>query len=186
MEVSRIRALRGPNFWSRLTAIEAVVTCAGDEADLDRMPGFVTRLRARFPEMKPLRPLGHKDPISVAHAIEAIALGLQAAAGCPVAFGHTATTPEPNVFQVVFQYSEEPVGRRALELAEALCQAALNDSPFDIKRGVVESGLTQRLSELEGAPSNRFLAILKNNLKNIRFWRGRCVAKSDRATRCGL
>ena len=138
MEVSRIRALRGPNFWSRLTAIEAIVTCAGDEADLDRMPGFVTRLRARFPEMKPLRPLGHKDPISVAHAIEAIALGLQAAAGCPVAFGQTTATPEANVFQVVFQYTEEPVGRRALELAEGLCQAALNDSPFDVKQALHE------------------------------------------------
>jgi len=138
MEVSRIRALRGPNLWSRQTAIEAVVTCAGVEADLDQMPGFVTRLRARFPEIKPLRPFGHKDPITVAHAIEAIALGLQAAAGCPVAFGQTTSTAEQNVFQIVFQYTEEPVGRRALELAESLCQAALNDSPFDIKHALTE------------------------------------------------
>ena len=27
MEVSRIRALRGPNLWSRHTAIEAIVAC---------------------------------------------------------------------------------------------------------------------------------------------------------------
>ena len=138
MEVSRIRALRGPNVWSRLTAIEAVVTCTGHEADLDQMPSFVTRLRARFPEMKPLRPLGHKDPITVAHALEAIALGLQAAAGCPVSFGQTAATPEHNVFQIVFQYSEEAVGRRALELAESLCQAALDDQAFDIKLALAE------------------------------------------------
>ena len=138
MEVSRIRALRGPNLWSRLTAIEAVVTCAGLEADLDLMPSFVTRLRARFPEMKPLRPLGHKDPITVAHALEAIALGLQAAAGCTVSFGQTTATPEHNVFQMVFQYSEEPVGRRALELAKSLCQAALDDQAFDIKQALAE------------------------------------------------
>ena len=138
MEVSRIRALRGPNLWSRHTAIEAVVTCMGDEADLDRIPGFITRLRARFPEIKPLRPLGHKDPISVAHALEAIALGLQATAGCPVAFGQTNSTAERNTFQIVFQYTEEPVGRRALELAESLCQAALNDSPFDIKQALTD------------------------------------------------
>lgn len=138
MEVSRIRALRGPNLWSRQTAIEAVVTCTGDEADLDQMPGFVTRLRARFPDIKPLRPFGHKDPITVAHAIEAIALGLQASAGCPVAFGQTISTSEQNVFQIVFQYTEEPVGRRALELAESLCQAALDDSPFDIKQALTE------------------------------------------------
>ena len=132
MEVSRIRALRGPNLWTRLTAIEAVVTCTELEADLDKIPAFLTRLRARFPDVKPLRPFGHKDPITMAHALEAVGLGLQAAAGCPVAFGQTISTPEKNVFQVVFQYTEEPVGRLALEFAEALCMAALNDEPFDI------------------------------------------------------
>ncbi len=133
MEVSRIRALRGPNLWSKHTAIEAVVTCSGAEADLDQIPDFVTRLRARFPDVKPLRPFGHKEPISVAHALEAVGLGLQAAAGCPVAFGRTIATPEAGVFQIVFQYTEEPVGRLAMDLAEALCLAALNDEPFDIK-----------------------------------------------------
>lgn len=133
MEVSRIRALRGPNLWSKHTAIEAVVTCEGPEADLDQIPEFVTRLRARFPDVKPLRPFGHKEPISVAHALEAVGLGLQAAAGCPVAFGRTIATPEAGVFQIVFQYTEEPVGRLAMDLAEALCLAALNDEPFDIK-----------------------------------------------------
>jgi cyanophycin synthetase len=133
MEVSRIRALRGPNLWSKHTAIEAVVTCVGPEADLDQIPEFVTRLRARFPDVKPLRPFGHKEPISVAHALEAVGLGLQAAAGCPVAFGRTIATPEPGVYQIVFQYTEEPVGRLAMDLAEALCLAALSDEPFDIK-----------------------------------------------------
>lgn len=138
MEVSRIRALRGPNLWSRHTAIEAVVTCEGPEADLDQMPGFLTRLRARFPDIKPLRPFGHKEPITVAHAIEAISLGLQAAAGCQVSFGQTTATPEPGVFQIVFQYTEEPVGRRAIDMAQALCLAAINDSPFDITQALTE------------------------------------------------
>ena len=79
MEVSRIRALRGPNLWTRLTAIEAVVTCTEQEANLDQIPGFLTQLRARFPDVKPLRPFGHKDPITMAHALEAVGLGLQAA-----------------------------------------------------------------------------------------------------------
>jgi cyanophycin synthetase len=143
MEVSRIRALRGPNLWTRLTAIEAVVTCTAREADLDQIPGFLTQLRARFPDVKPLRPFGHKDPITMAHALEAVSLGLQAAAGCPVAFGQTMSTPEPGVFQIVFQFTEEPVGRLALELAEALCIAALNDQPIDIVQAL------SRLRELD-------------------------------------
>ena len=132
MEVSRIRALRGPNLWSGHTAIEAVVTCEGVECDLDQIPDFSTRLRARLPDVRALRPLGHKDPLSMAHAIEAVALGLQAAAGCPVAFGQTISTPEAGVFQVVVEYSEEAVGRLALTLAESLCLAALNNEGFDI------------------------------------------------------
>ncbi|MEN9590223.1 MAG: hypothetical protein RLZZ481_2009, partial [Pseudomonadota bacterium] len=131
MEVSRIRALRGPNFWTRLTALEVVVTCTEREADLDQLPNFLIHLRALFPDIKPLRPFGHKDPITLAHALEAVGLGLQAAAGCPVAFGQTMSTPEQGVYQVVFQYTEEPVGRLALELAEALCLAALNAESFD-------------------------------------------------------
>jgi len=138
MEVSRVRALRGPNLWSRHTAIEAIVLCEGDEADLDRMPSFLTRLRARFPEIKPLRPLGHKEPITVAHALEAIAIGMQAAAGCEVSFGQTNATPEPGIFQIVFQYTEEPVGRLTLELAQTLCQAALADTPFDIGQALAQ------------------------------------------------
>ena len=35
MEVSRIRALRGPNLWTRHTAVEALVRCEGDELDLE-------------------------------------------------------------------------------------------------------------------------------------------------------
>ena len=143
MEVSRIRALRGPNFWTRLTAIEAVVTCTGHEADLDQIPEFLTRLRARFPDVKPLRPFGHKDPITMAHALEAVSLGLQASAGCPVAFGQTVVTNEPGVFQVIVQFTEEPVGRLALDLAEALCIAALKDEPFEITQALA------RLRELD-------------------------------------
>ena len=56
MEVSRIRALRGPNLWSRHTAIEAIVTCAENERDINLLPGFETRLRERFPEIDLLQP----------------------------------------------------------------------------------------------------------------------------------
>jgi hypothetical protein len=43
MEVTRIRALRGPNLWSRHTAIEAVVTCDAAERDLRATPAFEQR-----------------------------------------------------------------------------------------------------------------------------------------------
>ena len=49
MEVSRIRALRGPNLWTRETAIEAIVTLTPGETRVDELPGFEGRLRARLP-----------------------------------------------------------------------------------------------------------------------------------------
>ncbi|MBY4895574.1 cyanophycin synthetase [Cupriavidus sp. AU9028] len=132
MQVSRIRALRGPNLWCRHTAIEAIVACPDDACSIANLPGFEERLRARFPDIGPLHPDDQPTEVSLAHALECAALRLQAAAGCPVTFSRTAQTIEPGIYQVVVQYSEEEVGRLALELAEQLCAAARNDTPFDL------------------------------------------------------
>ncbi|HZV53432.1 MAG TPA: cyanophycin synthetase [Rhodocyclaceae bacterium] len=143
MEVSRIRALRGPNLWSRHTAIEAIVACTEAEQTIGDISGFEDRLRARFPEIGFLTPTSHAEEISMAHALEFAALGLQAQAGCPVTFSRTTATLEPGIYQVVVEYSEEAVGRLAFELAEALCRAAVEDEPFDT------IGALARLRELD-------------------------------------
>ena len=78
MDVSRIRALRGPNLWSRQTAIEAVVACEPFERTLKTLPGFEDRLRKLFPSLGALRPAGRPDHISLAHVLEAATLALQA------------------------------------------------------------------------------------------------------------
>ena len=132
MEVSRIRALRGPNLWSRHTAIEAIVRCSEEECTLGNIPGFETRLRDRFPEIALLQPTVSSEIVSMAHALEFAALGLQAQAGCPVTFSRTAQTVDTGVYQVVVEYSEEQVGRLAFDLARELCQAAVDDTPFDL------------------------------------------------------
>ncbi|HWP21022.1 MAG TPA: cyanophycin synthetase [Burkholderiaceae bacterium] len=143
MEVSRLRALRGPNLWSRHTAIEAVVACAEAERRLESMPGFEARLRALFPEIGTLRPLGGDGAVSMAHALMQAALALQAQAGCPVTFSRCTQTVEPGVYQVVVEYSEEPVGRLAFTLAESLIRAAAEDGAFDL------AGALARLRELD-------------------------------------
>ena len=132
MEVTRIRALRGPNLWSHHTAIQAVVTCAPAQWDVADMQGFETRLRARFPEISPFQPIGHADTVPLARVLELATLGLQAQAGCPVTFSCTKPTLEAGVYQVVVEYSEEAVGRLALELAQNLCHSALDDTLFDL------------------------------------------------------
>lgn len=144
MEVSRIRALRGPNLWSRHTSIEAIVTCLQAERCLLRsLSGFETRLRQLFPAIGPIESHRPPDPVSLAHALEATTLALQVAAGCPVTFSRTTETVEAGIYQVVVEYSEEAVGRLAIAEAEKLCLAALHDQPFDVEEAV------SRLRELD-------------------------------------
>jgi cyanophycin synthetase len=138
MEISRIRALRGPNLWSRHTSIEAVVSCSPAERDISALPTFEPRLRQRFPEIKFQEAAAADVPVSVAHALEAAALCLQAQAGCPVTFSLVAHTVEAGTYQAVVEYSEEDVGRLAFELAEALCRSALDDTPFDLDAALAQ------------------------------------------------
>jgi len=118
--------------WSHHTAIQSVVSCTPQEASIATMAGFEARLRERFPEISPLQPTGHDDSIPMAHVLELAALGLQAQAGCPVTFSCTTATVDAHVYQVVVEYSQEAVGRLALDLAQALCRAAAEDTPFDL------------------------------------------------------
>ncbi|GAB2815866.1 cyanophycin synthetase [Comamonas piscis] len=131
MQLSRTRALRGPNLWTRSTAIETIVRCEDSEQRYSTIPGFEEKLRARFPNIAPLQPHGADQALSLAHVLEVAALSLQAQAGCPVTFSRTHVTTEPGTYQVVVEYTEEAVGKLAMEKAEALIQATLSDSPFD-------------------------------------------------------
>ena len=142
MEVSRVRALRGPNLWSHHTSVEAIVACTPEEESIAALPGFETRLRSRFPQLGQLQPLGHEedalDPVPLAEVLEIVALALQAEAGCPVTFSRTTATVEPGIYQVVVEYSEEDVGRLALDLARRLIDAARNDAPFDLQAALTQ------------------------------------------------
>jgi cyanophycin synthetase len=127
MNILNIRALRGPNLWGLHTAIQALVSCSPDELYLDQLPGFEDRLRERFPQIT-----SFQSGATLVSALELAALGLQAQVGCLVAFSRSVAVPDPGVHQVIVEYTEEAVGRLAVELALELCTAALNDLPFDL------------------------------------------------------
>ncbi|WP_395823558.1 cyanophycin synthetase [Collimonas sp.] len=143
MDVSRIRVLRGPNLWSRHTAIEAIVSCNEAERAIAGIAGFEARLRERFPQIGFLQPSGKNEMVSMAHTLEAAALGLQSEAGCPVTFSRTVPTTEAGVYQVIVEYTEEDVGKLAFQLAQELCLAAQQDKPFDL------AGALSTLRELD-------------------------------------
>jgi cyanophycin synthetase len=138
MEVSRIRALRGPNLWSRNTAVQAVVHCTPQECAIEAGSPLARRLRERLPAAVVVRAVGNVDPIPLARWLEKLTLALQAQAGCPVSFSHMAPAAQPGVYQVVVEYTEEKVGLRAFEHAQHLLAAAAADAPFDTEAVVAE------------------------------------------------
>ncbi len=119
-------------------AIEAVVACSDTERAVGQMAGFEARLRALFPAIGALHPETGGGDVSLAHVLQTAALALQAQAGCPVTFARTTATSDVGVYQVVVEYSEEAVGRKAFEYAQQLIEAALGNGSFDANAVIAE------------------------------------------------
>jgi len=138
LTIERIRALRGPNLWSRHTALELLVKVAGEPPPRKPLPAYEARLRALFPGIGKQWAQHLVKPGTLAEVLEIAVLALQSAAGCRVSFSRTQTTTDPGTYQVVVEYSEEPVGRLAVHHAQALLNAATNDLPFDTEAAIAE------------------------------------------------
>ena len=80
MELRRIRALRGPNRWSRHTALEILVACDEKERSLEAFPGLEQRLRERFPDLPEPSAAEGGDDVTMADVLEITLLALQAGA----------------------------------------------------------------------------------------------------------
>ena len=70
MKIERIRALRGPNLWSKNTSIEALVYCEEDERLYDRFASIEMRARSALPGIGSLRATGFEQSnIALAHIL---------------------------------------------------------------------------------------------------------------------
>lgn len=160
MQTLRIRALRGPNLWSRKTAILVNVQCSPQECDIAQLPGFAARLRALFPAVgTPTSEDG--SPVSLAHVLQFAAAVLQQEAGVAIGFSRTVPTSEAGVFQVIVEYKEEDVGRQAVSDALALIDAALHERPFDAAAAIAalrEKDEHERLGPSTGSIAQAALA----------------------------
>jgi cyanophycin synthetase len=131
MDITRIRALRGPNLWTRHTALEAVVQVSDDERSTDRTPALEAALRKHLPARPALRD-ADGAPASLPRVLAQVASTLQSQAGCPVDFVAHRQTREPGTHLVAVEYSQEAVGRLALDSAIALVGAARAGEPYDV------------------------------------------------------
>jgi cyanophycin synthetase len=175
MELQRVRALRGPNLWSRHTAIEAVIFCDEAERSIQGLIDFEIQLRTLFPKLHFANVAPFRNEISMAHVIEHVVLGLQAQAGCPVTFSRTVKTNQLGLYQVIVEYSEEAVGRLALDLAWKLVFAARENQTFDLQNALRELSLLDEDVRLGPSTGSIVQSAVERNIPYRRLTDGSLV-----------
>lgn len=149
--------MRGPNYWSvrRQNLIVMVLDLeAMEDYPSNKIPGFSERLKKLFPSMYSHRCSENceggffmrlDEGTWMGHVIEHIALEIQTLAGMDTGFGRTRTYGEKGVYNVVFSYLEESVGRYAAEAAVKICKALIAAKDYDLDSDI------QRMRELRQA-----------------------------------
>lgn len=157
MRIREINAMRGPNYWSvrRHKLIVMVLDLEEmEERPSNKVPGFNTRLKEMFPSMFSHRcsvgePGGFFQRVDegtwMGHIIEHIALEIQTLAGMDTGFGRTRDYGEKGVYNVVFSYMEENVGRYAADAAVRICEALISGEPYNMEDDI------QKMRELREA-----------------------------------
>lgn len=154
MIIKEINAMRGPNYWS--VRRHKLIVMVLDLEEMEDRPsnlvdGFLARLQSLFPSMQTHRcsvgePGGFFQRVSegtwMGHIIEHIALEIQSLAGMEVGFGRTRSYGEHGVYNVVFDYQEEAVGKFAAKAAVAICQALIDGKSYSLEADI------QRMREL--------------------------------------
>ena len=159
MEILEIRTLRGPNYWSgywKKLIIMRLDIGGYEDLPSDKLDGFYGRMNEVMPSL-----LTHgcsygeeggflrrvQEGTWAGHIIEHFALELQTLAGMDTGYGRTRETGERGIYNVVFSYHEEEVGRYAARASIRLFLGLAEGKPTDeIKAEVAED--IQRMREI--------------------------------------
>jgi cyanophycin synthetase len=150
MKIREINAMRGPNYWS--VRRHKLIVMVLDLEEMEELPsnkvdGFYKRLKDMFPGMYEHRcsvgePGGFFQRVEegtwMGHIIEHIALEIQTLAGMDVGFGRTRGYGEEGVYNVVFAYMEESVGRYAARASVRICEALISGEEYDLSEDIQE------------------------------------------------
>lgn len=155
MEILEIRTLRGPNYWSgywKKLIIMRLDIDAYEKKPTNKIKGFYERMNKVLPSLQSHgcsygKEGGFKRRVKegtwAGHVIEHFALELQTLAGMDTGYGRTRETSEKGIYNVVFSYVEEEVGRFAGRAAVRLwldlaTGRDLNEIKADLARDVQE------------------------------------------------
>jgi cyanophycin synthetase len=142
LQVTRIRALRGPNYW-RLAPVIACDVRLGtlESVTSSEIPGFNERLTAAIPSLDQ-HPCTRGTPggfierlekgTHFPHILEHVSLELQTLAHNDVSFGRVVESGDPGVWWVIVAYEEEEVGLQSMRDAVRIVRACISGAPLDM------------------------------------------------------
>lgn len=156
MNILEIRTLRGPNYWSGYW--KKLIIMRLDIGDYEQKPtnkieGFYERMKTVLPSLSShgcsyqeeggfLRRV--EEGTWAGHVIEHFALELQTIAGMDVGYGRTRETSESGIYNVVFAYFEEEVGRYAARAAVRLFLDLAENTPLE----KIQETIAQQIQEM--------------------------------------
>jgi len=142
LRISRLRALRGPNFWRLAPVIACDLTLGAlEDVPTTQIPGFNQRLMELLPTLRehPCSRPGEggfiarlEEGTHLPHVLEHVALELQSLAGSEVSFGRVVESGDPGVWWLIVAYEEEDVGLQAVRDAVKLARACIAGEAFDV------------------------------------------------------
>ncbi|HEX8696707.1 MAG TPA: cyanophycin synthetase [Longimicrobium sp.] len=148
LRISRLRALRGPNFWRLAPVIACDVRLGAlEDVPTTQIPGFNERLVEALPTLAGHRcsrgtPGGFLERLEegthLPHVLEHVSLELQSLAGSDVSFGRVVESGDEGVWWLIVAYEEEDVGLQSVRDAVRLVRACMAGEPLDVEKTVEE------------------------------------------------
>src|SRR3954468_13709348 len=161
LQVSRIRALRGPNYWRLAPVIACDVRLGSlEQVSSARTPGLSDRLTRPIPSLaephctrkEPGGFLeGLREGTHLPHILEHVSLELQSLAGCEVSFGRVVPSGDPDTWWVIVEYEEEEVGLQSMRDAVKIVRACISDT--EINADAILEQLCSLYEEVRLGPS---------------------------------
>jgi cyanophycin synthetase len=161
LQVSRIRALRGPNYWRLAPVIACDVRLGSlEQVTSAEIPGFNERLKNAIPSLQKHpctrgTPGGFLERLDegthIPHILEHVALELQTLAHNDVSFGRVVESGDPGVWWVIVAYEEEEVGLQSMRDAVRIVRACIAGTPLDV--GAITGDLVALYETVRLGPS---------------------------------
>jgi len=143
LQVSRIRALRGPNYWRLAPVIACDVQLGSlEQVNSADIPGFYERLTEAIPTLAEhhctrQEPGGFlerlREGTHIPHILEHVALELQSLAGNDVSFGRVVPSGDADTWWVIVAYEEEEVGLQSMRDAVKIVRACIAGVAIDVE-----------------------------------------------------